>query len=217
MTCRRGVSPSSINSRPLEAQIANLADEITYYSHDLDDGLESGLLDEGRLLEEVGIWKVAADSVRRKFGSLPDESRRYYTIREIIDGQVIDVVETTEARIQKARVDSADAVRSTPRALVQYSPERRRLNLELRKFLYRNLYYHPAVDEPNHRATRMLGELFHRYVEKPLEMGEGADRRVSGIGLHRAVCDAIASMTDRFCIEEHHRLFGLYVGPFRPR
>lgn len=201
----------------LEAQIANLADEITYYSHDLDDGLESGLLDEGRLLEEVGIWKVAADSVRRKFGRLPDESRRYYTIREIIDGQVIDVVETTEARIKRARVDSADAVRSTPRALVQYSPERRRLNLELRKFLYRNLYYHPAVDEPNHRATRMLGELFHRYVEKPLEMGEGAARRVSGIGLHRAVCDAIASMTDRFCIEEHHRLFGLYVGPFRPR
>lgn len=201
----------------LEAQIANLADEITYYSHDLDDGLESGLLDEGRLLEEVGIWKVAAASVRRKFGRLPDESRRYYTIREIIDGQVIDVVETTEARLRKAGVGSADAVRGTPRALVQYSPERRRLNLELRKFLYRNLYYHPAVDEPNHRATRMLGELFHRYVEKPAEMGEGAGGRVPEIGLHRAVCDAIASMTDRFCIEEHHRLFGLYVGPFRPR
>jgi len=146
----------------LEAQIANLADEITYYSHDLDDGLESGLLDEKRLLKEVGIWKVAAASVRRKFGRLPDESRRYYTIREIIDGQVIDVVETTEARLRKAGVDSADAVRATPRALVQYSPERRGLNLELRKFLYRNLYFHPAVAEPNNRATRMLGELFQR-------------------------------------------------------
>ena len=126
-------------------------------------------------------------------------------------------METTEARLRKAGVEGADAVRATPRALVQYSPERRGLNLELRKFLYRNLYFHPAVAEPNNRATRMLGELFQRYVEKPDEMGEGAARRVSEIGLHRAVCDAIASRTDRFCIEEHHRLFGLYVGPFRPR
>ncbi|MEI6342962.1 MAG: deoxyguanosinetriphosphate triphosphohydrolase [Verrucomicrobiota bacterium] len=200
----------------LEAQIANLADEITYYSHDLDDGLDSGLLDESRLLREVDVWKEAAASVHRKFGNLPDESRRYYTIREIIDGQVVDVVETTEGCLRKAGVGNVDAVRAAPRPLVRYSPLRRRMNLELRKFLYRNLYYHPAVAEPNNRATRMLGELFHRYVASPAEMGAGSARRVDEVGLHRAVCDAIASMTDRYCIQEHHRLFGLYVGPFRP-
>jgi dGTPase len=72
------------------------------------------------------------------------------------------------------------------------------------------------VAEPNNRATRMMGELFHRYVASPAEMGAGSARRVDEVGLHRAVCDAIASMTDRYCIQEHHRLFGLYVGPFRP-
>jgi dGTPase len=200
----------------LEAQIANLADEITYYSHDLDDGLDSGLLDEKKLLAEVDIWKAAAAAVRRKFGNLPDESRRYYTIREIIDGQVTDVVETTEERVRRAGVGTADEVRATRTPLVQYSPVRRRMNLQLRKYLYRNLYFHPAVAEPNNRATRMLGELFRRYLEKPEAMGQGSLRRVKEDGLHRAVCDAIASMTDRYCIEEHHRLFGLYVGPFRP-
>ena len=200
----------------MEAQIANLADEITYYSHDLDDGLDSGLLDEARLLAEVDVWKAAAEAVQGKFGRLPDESRRYYTIREIIDGQVTDVVETTEDRVRRAKVASADEVRAFRTPLVQYSPARRRMNLQLRKYLYRNLYFHPAVAEPNNRATRMLGELFHRYMERPEEMGALAMRRVNEDGLHRAVCDAIASMTDRYCIEEHHRLFGLYVGPFRP-
>lgn len=200
----------------LEAQIANLSDEITYYSHDLDDGLDSGLLDEKRLLEEVDVWKAAARSVKRKFGPLPDESRRYYTIREIIDGQVTDVVHTTEKHLRSAKVRSADDVRKSVRPLVRYSAERRRQNLQLRKYLYRNLYYHPAVAEPNSRATRMLGELFRHYVEHPEKMGEGAQRRMAEVGLHRAVCDFIASMTDRYCIEEHHRLFGLYVGHFRP-
>ncbi len=193
----------------LEAQIANLADEITYYSHDLDDGLDSGLLDEKRLLREVEVWSKAARVVKRKFGALPDESRRYYTIRQIIDQQVSDVVSTTEERIVDAGVASADEVRSQRKPLVQYSPERRRQNRELRKYLYRNLYYHPVVAEPNNRAIRMLAEVFNTYIQHPKELGETARRRIAVDGLHRAACDYIASMTDRYLIQEHHRLFGL--------
>jgi dGTPase len=200
----------------LEAQIANLSDEITYYSHDLDDGLDSGLLDEKRLLRDVEVWKVAAQAVRKKFGKLPAESRRYYTIREIIDGQVTDVVTTTEERLKAAGVQSADAVRANRRALVQYSQVRKRQNSELRRFLYKNLYYHPVVAEPNKRAIRMLGEVFQYYLQHPEQMGPAARRREARVGLHRAVCDHLASMTDRYCIEEHHRLFGLYVGHFKP-
>jgi len=200
----------------LEAQIANLADEITYYSHDLDDGLDSKLLDEARLLKEVEVWGMAAQAVKKKFGKLPDESRRYYTISEIIDGQVTDVVTTTEARLKSAGVKTVADVRASKRGLVQYSTARRQQNIQLRKFLYKNLYYHPVVAEPNKRAIRMLGEVFHYYLKHPEQMGDGARKRCDEIGLHRAVCDYLASMTDRYCIEEHHRLFGLYVGNFKP-
>jgi dGTPase len=196
----------------LEAQIANLADEVAYYSHDLDDGLDSGLLDERKLLKEVRVWAKAARAVKRHFGELPAESRRYYTIRQIIDQQVTDVVNTTEAHILEAGVRSADDVRSHRRSLVQYSPERRVENLELRKYLYRNLYYHPVVAEPNNRAIRMLSEVFQSYIAHPKELGLAARKRIAVDGLHRAVCDHVASMTDRFLIQEHHRLFGLQLG-----
>ena len=193
----------------LEAQIANLADEIAYYSHDLDDGLDSGLLNEKKLQAQVKVWAGAARQVKRRFGVLPAESRRYYTIRQIIDEQVTDVVRTTLDHVAAAGVGSVDEVRSHRRPLVGYSVERRRANLELRKYLYRNLYYNPAVNEPNRRAVRMLGEVFNFYLAHPAEMARGARVRIEVIGLHRAVCDHVASMTDRFLIQEHQRLFGL--------
>src|SRR5438876_3511543 len=122
-------------SSSLEAQVANLADEITYYSHDLDDGLDSELLSERQLKANVRIWSQAARRVKKEYGNLPDECRRYFIIRCMIDGQVKDVVNSTEALILQAGVKSADEVRLQPKPLVQYSPRRRELNLELRKFL----------------------------------------------------------------------------------
>src|SRR3954464_10821037 len=112
-------------SSSLEAQVANLADEITYYSHDLDDGLDSGLLSEKQLNRDVRIWRQATRTVVKQYGDLADECRRYFIIRCIIDMQVKDVVETTEEKIKKAGVKTADDVRLQARALVQYSPERR--------------------------------------------------------------------------------------------
>src|SRR5215471_3005261 len=115
-------------SSSLEAQVANLADEIAYYSHDLDDGLDSALLSEAQLKRDVRFWRKANQIVEREYGRLPDECRRYFIIRCIIDLQVKDVVGTTEQHIRDSGVMSADAVRLQPRALVQYSPERRKLN-----------------------------------------------------------------------------------------
>ncbi|MBX3731720.1 MAG: deoxyguanosinetriphosphate triphosphohydrolase [Verrucomicrobiae bacterium] len=197
----------------LEAQLANLADEIAYYSHDLDDGLDSGLLDERQLQAEVTVWADAARQVRRRFGRPPAESRRYYTIRQVIDEQVTDVVETTLKNLEAAGPGSADEVRAWRRPLVGYSAGRRRANVELRRYLYRNLYYNPAVNEPNRRAVRLLGEVFQHVLAHPETMGRGARLRVAAVGLHRAVCDHVASMTDRFLLREHRRLFGLGVAP----
>src|SRR3954469_19590335 len=196
----------------LEAQIANLADEITYYSHDLDDGLESGLLSEKKLARDVRIWAYAAKLVKKEHGKLPDECRRYFTIRTIIDLQVKDVVETSERKILAARVQSADDVRLHPRPLIQYSPERRKLNIELRKYLYKNLYFNPVVNEPHLRAKQLLRDLFAYYVKRPSQIGEQAQKRGRKIGKHRAVCDYLAGMTDRYAMQEYKRIFEKDLG-----
>jgi dGTPase len=192
----------------LEAQVANLADEITYYSHDLDDGLTSGLLTEKQLQRDVEIWAQAARAVKKQHGDLPDETRRYFIIRCIIDDQVKDVVLTTEARIRDAGIKSADAVRRHAEPLVQHSPERRRINRAVRDYLYQSLYFNPEVHEPNRRAVRLLEELFHYYLAHHHEIGEQAQKRARKDGWHRAVCDYLAGMTDRYAIQEHQRLFG---------
>jgi dGTPase len=193
----------------LEAQIANLADEIAYYSHDLDDGLDAGLLDERRLERDVRLWRRAATQVRRQHGALPDECRRSYTIRCLIDDQVRDVVEHTLAAVRRAGVASADDVRRQRRPLVAYSRERRRSNTELRRYLYRNLYLNPAVHGPNARAARMLGTLFRFYLRAPERLGEQARKRIPADGLHRVVGDYLAGMTDRYVMQECQRLLGL--------
>ena len=191
----------------LEAQVANLADEITYYSHDLDDGLDSGLLSESELKQNVALWSDAADEVRRQHGQLPDECRRYFTIRTIIDMQVKDVVETSEALIERVGVTSADEVRLWPKLLVQYSAHRRKRNIELRRYLYKNLYYNKVVNEPHLRAKQLLKDLFAFYLKHPAEIGEHARERIRRLGLHRAVCDYLAGMTDRYAMQEHQRIF----------
>lgn len=206
---RPGTKAGFIGKNPsLEAQIANLADEITYYSHDLDDGLDSGLLSEGKLSQHVRIWAHAARKVRREHGDLPDECRRYFTIRTIIDQQIHNVVETSERLVHDTGVSSADDVRRCAKPLIRYSAARRELNLELRRYLYKNLYYNRVVNEPHIRARQLLRDLFHFYLEHPKKIGEQTRSRTRKAGLHRVVCDYIAGMTDRYAITEHQRFFG---------
>ena len=142
---------------------------------------------------------------------MPEECRRYFIIRCLIDGQVRDVVETTEKRILDSSAASVDDVRRRSKTLVQYSSERGELNLELRDYLYKNLYYNPVVYEPNQRAVRMMEQLFQYYLEHPDEVGAQSRKRIKKIGLHRAVCDYIAGMTDRYVLQERNRVFGLRV------
>lgn len=192
----------------LEAQIANLADEITYYSHDLDDGLDSGLLAEKHLAQNVRVWAQAARTVKNEYGVLKDECRRYFTIRTIIDLQIRDVVKNSENLIAAAGVESADEVRRFPKSLIQYGLERRKLNLELRDYLYKNLYYNPVVHQPNLRAVKMLEQLFKYYLAHPKEIGDSSRKRLNKIGLHRTVCDYLAGMTDRYVMIECERILG---------
>jgi dGTPase len=203
-----GKGGGEAKSSSLEAQVADLSDEITYYSHDLDDGLTSGFLQEAKLRKEIRIWGEADRTIRQQQGDLPDECRRYFIIRCLIDDQVKDVVQTTEALLGKAGVKTADEARADPHSLVDYSPDRRAMNLELRKYLYANLYFNPAVHIPNARATEMLEELFHYYEEHHGDLDESRRNRARKLGWPRTICDYLAGMTDRYALQEYQRLIG---------
>src|SRR3989440_590445 len=189
----------------LEAQIADLADEITYYSHDLDDALDFEIL-AARQLEEVAVWRWSHESVSARYPKVPEPELPKLIIGAIIDAQVRDVITTSASAITSAGVQSADEVRRHPTRLIRYSDERFEANRELRRFLYKNVYYHPRVAGVNQRACEMLRAVFEAYIANPDSLGDAALRRIETEGFHRSVCDYIAGMTDRYLIEEYGRI-----------
>lgn len=191
----------------LEAQIANLADEITYYSHDLDDAVDFQILDAAQL-DENEVWRGSHERVRNRHSESPGHEFHKVIIRDIIDVQVEDVVCTSAETIAKSGVQSADDVRHQSASLVRYSDRLLKANRELRRFLYKNVYYHPRVAEVNKRACEMLRSVFEAYMYEPQRLGEAATKRIEKEGLHRTVCDYLAGMTDRYLLEEHARLMG---------
>ena len=194
-------------SPSLEAQIANVADEITYNSHDLDDGLDSDLI-SGDQLGGIALWQEVRGEVRARYPALAGRELCASIIRRLIDRQVEDVVATSAANIAAAAVRTVADVRRQPRPLIAYSPERLAANAGLRRFLYENLYYHPAVATANDRACVRLGDVFGAYLRAPERLGQASVARIEAQGLHRTVCDYVAGMTDRYLLEEHARVFG---------
>jgi dGTPase len=146
--------------------------------------------------------------VARRYPEVREPELHKLIIRDIIDVQVRDVVTTSADELARSRVRSADEVRRQPVPLISYSQALLEANAELRRFLYKNVYYHPRVAEVNRRACEMLRGIFEAYVLAPDLLGEVATKRIESEGLHRTVCDYIAGMTDRYLLEEHARLKG---------
>ena len=191
----------------LEGQVADLADEITYYSHDLDDALDFEILTLARL-EENDVWRNSHRAVLARYKDTREPDLHKLVIRDIIDREVHDLVATSAEAIAESGVQSADEVRRQTAPLIRYSDQLAVANRALRKFLYQNVYYHPRVAEVNQRACEMLRRVFEAYLADPDRLGEGAMRRVEKEGLHRTVCDYIAGMTDRYVMEEYARIRG---------
>ena len=191
----------------LEAQIANLADEITYYSHDLDDAVDFEILSAAQL-EEVLVWQRSKRRVLDRYPNAREPELHKIIIRDIIDVQVRDVAMSSAEAILASGVESVDDVRRQPVPLIRDSDDLFRANRELRKFLYQNVYYHPRVAEVNQKACEMLRRVFEEYLASPDQLGEGATRRLESEGLPRTVCDYIAGMTDRYLIQEFERITG---------
>jgi len=193
------------DSPSLEAQVADLADEITYYSHDLDDALDFQILSAAQLGENE-VWRKSERAVRSRYSDAREPEMHKLIIRNIIDNEVRDLITTSAKSIAESAVQSPDDVRRQPARLICYSDDLAEANRALRKFLYQNVYYDPRVSEVNRRACEMLRRVFEVYLIDPERLGDGATKRIESEGLHRTVCDYVAGMTDRYLMEEYGRI-----------
>jgi dGTPase len=202
----------------LEAQLCNLADEIAYNAHDIDDGVRSGLITMDQL-KDVALFYDFQRPVLQEFPELAkmQNQRRllFETIRRMLSAQVYDLTAVSQASLAVAKPESPDAVRQLP-PLLAFGSDMRQRSGELKQFLFRNLYRHPQVMQTTGLAKRVVRELFDAYLVAPLEMpanfGVGIDepggRKARAIAPQRLVADYIAGMTDRFAAREHERLTG---------
>jgi dGTPase len=183
----------------LEAQVVDLSDEIAYNSHDLDDGLRSGLL-KIEELEELEIWRTLVAEVKRAYGEdIQPLQKRRMVVRLLVHKQVKDVVQATKNRLMEKKIGSVeDILKAENRHLAEFSEKFRSQIHELRLFLMDHLYRHPKVVERTNEGKEILKALFKSYVVRPEQLPEYAQAKIERYGLERAVCDYIAGMTDRY-------------------
>ena len=192
----------------LEAQLCNIADEMAYNAHDIDDGVRSGLINMAQL-KDVALFDDYRRQVENEFADLSGRRLLYEAIRRMLSDQVYDVLNATQNALAQYAPDSVAAVRAAP-ALVQFSAPMQQRSTQLKSFLLHHLYRHPQVMQTTDWARQVVGELFAAYLAKPDEMPEGHAKRDN---LPRAVADYIAGMTDRFASREHARLVGQLPAP----
>lgn len=189
----------------LEAQIANIADELTYTAHDLDDGLRSGMITVD-MLQGLSLWEIVCESIGWKGGTLTDMTR-HQIIRRLIGMTVNDIIQSTEQRLRESLVRSVEELQRLPYNVVSLSEDMRRRSRELKDFLYKNLYRHWRVVRMAVKAERIISDLFNAYQEEPTILPKHVQENIPKWGLERTICDYIAGMTDRYAIEEHQKLF----------
>jgi dGTPase len=187
----------------LEAQLCNIADEMAYNAHDIDDGVRSGLISMAQL-EDVALFDDYRRQVENEFTDLSGRRLLYETIRRMLSDQVYDVLHATQSALEQHAPESVEAVRAAP-ALVMFSAPMQQRSTQLKTFLLHHLYRHPQVMQTTDWAKQVVAELFAAYLSRPQEMPEGHAKRDN---LPRAVADYIAGMTDRFASREHARLVG---------
>lgn len=195
----------------LEAQVANLADEIAYNNHDVDDGLRAGLLDIDTLTS-TAFFREQHEAVRARWPDLAGRRVVHETIRAMINHQATDLLETSRAAIDAAGPGSVDDVRGHRTALIRFSSDMLEQHRELKQLLRRELYRHYRVYRMAMKAQRIVRDLFEVFFDTPRSLPHDVQRRVEERGggdseRARLVADYVAGMTDRFAIAEHGRLF----------
>jgi dGTPase len=193
----------------LETQIVDIADEIAYDNHDLDDGIASGLLKELDL-EKLPVWNNICAKISKKYVKMDEEIRRYSIIRSLIDLQVTDLIQETDNNINKLKIKSYRDAKKLDKKIVSFSKEMLNLRKPLREFLMQKLYHHYRVIRMSDKAKRFIQELFNVYADKPEQLPTKIQKRIPVDGVRRVVCDYIAGMTDRYALDEYKKLFDPY-------
>jgi dGTPase len=190
----------------LEAQIVDMADEIAYNNHDIDDGLTSKMMDADSL-GEVDLWRDGYGEVVKRFPGQDFKTYKYQTVLSIINRQVTDLVENIVKTIGEDGISSPAEVRDRGEPIARFSPEMEKNNGQLKGFLKENLYKHHRVLRMADKAERILKSLFDVYANAPRVLPPHFFSEVDSVGKERVVCDYLAGMTDRFALDEYKKLF----------
>jgi dGTPase len=189
----------------LEAQITNVADELAYTSHDLDDGLRAGLIIP-EMLEGIKLWQMAAVRFRKQGGQI-DDLMRHQIIRELIGIEVSSMIHDSANRIDASGIKTLHELQSLPNNLVGFEDEMKANNRVLKDFLFENMYRHYRVMRMQKKAELVLIALFKAYQQTPAMLPPQFQEQFSEKGKERTICDYLAGMTDRFAVEEYQKLF----------
>jgi len=189
----------------LEAQIANVADELAYSTHDLDDGLRSGMITP-EMLENITLWKMMIESIGWK-GTKIDDVIRHRLIRRLIGIEATDIIMATNQRLVNSGVKSVEQLQHLDYNVVGFSDDMRNHHRTLKSFLFANLYRHPRVMRMQVKAKKIIESIFQAYQQEPSILPYHFQAQIDQLGIERTVCDYIAGMTDRYAIKEHSKLF----------
>jgi len=199
----------------LEAQLTNIADQIAYNNHDIDDGLRSGLITIEQL-RQVELFSIQYDKVMWKYPNLTGHRVVHETIRRMIGEQVIDLIETSLSRLEKVKPQNIDDIRNHHEQLIRFSDEMRTHNQALKKFLRKNLYYHHKVYRMTRKAHQVIEALFTIFMgdirllpPEHQELAKNSLLNNGEAGQARVIADYVAGMTDRYATIEYARLFGI--------
>jgi dGTPase len=192
---------------PVEAQLIDTVDEIAYNHHDVDDGLAAGLVGADDLAAAVPLFGDALERARSRYPQAEARRVRAVALRGVIDALVTDLIAATGSRIEASAVGSVEEVRRADGPLAGLSPETAERNRALKAYLRTHLYSHHRIERMKDKASRVLRALCERYLENPMLLPDDARRRADTEGIHRAIADYVAGMTDRYANEEYLRLF----------
>jgi len=193
----------------LEIQAVDVADEIAYDNHDLDDGITSRLIKEEDL-RDVPLWARKEKEIRKAYPCLKDEIRKYQIIRSLINEQITDILTQTESNIKRYKIRNINDVLKLPARIVAFSMGMENLRKPMREFLQKNLYQHYRVVRMSNKASRFMSALFNVYFDKPEQLPPSTMARLRTEEKHQVVCDYIAGMTDRYALDEYKKFFEPY-------
>ena len=193
----------------LEVQVVDIADEIAYDNHDLDDGLASGLLKEDEI-KDIPLWEEVTHRLKERYPKIPKKIKNLQMVRYLIDAQVTDLIKNTERKIKKFKIKTTSDVREFPEKLVSFTDEMNEKRKPVREFLTKNLYNHYRVIRMSQKAYRVIRELFKIYTESPEQLPPSQATKLKKKDRYIVVCDYIAGMTDRYALDEYKKFFDPY-------